>query len=594
VQEQLAGIWGQVLGLREVGIHDNFFELGGDSILSLQIVSRASQAGLAVTPRQLFQHKTIAELAAVVGQVQESGAEQGLVAGAVAVTPIQHWFFEQEVSERGHWNQAVLLQVSEQVGGRELQQALGEVVRHHDALRLRYREEGGEWQQYHGAEESVPFMEIDLRGLAGQGERQREALEEAVAAAHRSLDLSAGPLLRVLLMRLGGEQGSRVLLVIHHLVVDGVSWRILLEDLQSAYEQLAAGEEVRLPAKSSSFKQWAEQLVGYAASEQAQGAGEYWLDEGWEQEDWGRLPVDEVGGENRMEQARAVTVGLSREETQELLQEVPEVYHTEINDVLLTALAEVLSGWSGGRRVVVQLEGHGREELFAEVEVSRTVGWFTTLYPVQLAVSEPGWSSLGGGGGSDERVGLAAGAAGRELKSIKEQLRRVPEKGIGYGVLRYLSGDEELQERLKRVGRGAQVSFNYLGQFDQVVGGSSASSANSASSAAAEGGERLMFAVAAESSGAQVNMANERRQELEINAMVVGGRLQVGWSYSAARYRRQTIEVVADAYLQALRALINHCLQVGVGGFTPSDFADFNWDQSDLDDIAAVISKVEG
>ncbi len=583
VEEQLAEIWGQVLRLKEVGIHDNFFELGGDSILSLQIVSRASQAGLALLPRQLFQHKTIAELAAVAGEVQESRAEQGEVEGAVAVTPVQHWFFEQEVKERGHWNQAVLLRVSEAVAGGVLKAALGAVVRHHDALRLRYREAGGEWQQYHeAAAEQVPFMEVDLGGLAGR-ESQRQALAAAVAAAHRSLDLSAGPLLRVLLLRLGAEQGTRLLLVIHHLVVDGVSWRIILEDLQSAYEQVAAGVAVRLPAKSSSLQQWAEELVRYAASEPARAGAEYWLTERWEQAEWGQLPVDEGGGANGMEQARAVTVALSAAETQKLLQEVPESYHTEINDVLLTALAQVLSEWSGRGQVVVELEGHGREELFGEVEVSRTVGWFTTIYPVLLEVSETGWSRLG-------EAAVASGA-GRELKSIKEQLRRVPEKGIGYGVLRYLSGDEGLRERLKRVGRGAQVSFNYLGQFDQVVSnGPEVSSAQDGGGV----GERLLFGVAEESSGAQVNMANERRQELEINAMVVGGRLQVAWTYSAARYRRQTIETAAEAYLRALRALISHCLQVGVSAYTPSDFADFKWDQSDLDDIAAAISKVEG
>jgi non-ribosomal peptide synthase protein (TIGR01720 family) len=580
VEEQLAGIWGEVLGVREVGIDDNFFELGGDSILSLQIVSRARQAGLELTPRQVFQHKTIAELAAVVGQGSGSRAEQGSVEGEVALTPIQRWFFEAEVQERGHWNQAVLLEVSEAVAGTVLQQAVAEVVRHHDALRLRYREEGGEWKQSHGAEERAPFLEIELGALGSAAESgaesgivmQRGALAEVVTAVQESLDLSAGPLLRVVLVRMGAEQRARLLVVIHHLVVDGVSWRILLADLQQAYEQLAAGGAVKLPAKSSSFKQWAEQLVRYAGSGAAQAAAAYWQGERWEAESWGRLPVDEAEGANRMEQARAVTVGLSRSETQELLQEVPEVYHTEINDVLVTALAEVLTEWSGAPRVVVQLEGHGREELLEEVDVSRTVGWFTTMYPVLLEVQEGGWS---------KRTGAAAAAAGRELKSIKEQLRRVPDKGIGYGVMRYLSGDEELRERLKRAGRGAQVSFNYLGQFDQVVGESSGERGG--------GGEQKMFAMAGESSGAQVNMKNERRQELEINAMVVGGRLQVGWTYSEARYRRETIAAVADAYLEALRALIRHCLSVGAGGYTPSDFGLTHVDQNEFDEALSEI-----
>ena len=253
VEEQLADIWSEVLGVREVGIDDNFFELGGDSILSLQIVSRARQAGLELTPRQVFQHKTIAEVATVVGQGSASRAEQGRVEGEVALTPIQRWFFEAEVQERAHWNQAVLLEVSESVVGAVLQQAVAEVVGHHDALRLRYREEGGEWKQSHGAEESAPFLEIELGALESAAESgkgmQRRALAEVVTAVQESLDLSAGPLLRVVLVRMGAAQRARLLVVIHHLVVDGVSWRILLADLQQAYEQLVAGAAVKLPPR---------------------------------------------------------------------------------------------------------------------------------------------------------------------------------------------------------------------------------------------------------------------------------------------------------------------------------------------------------
>jgi non-ribosomal peptide synthase protein (TIGR01720 family) len=327
--------------------------------------------------------------------------------------------------------------------------------------------------------------------------------------------------------------------------------------------------------------------VQYATTEQAAEAVQYWLDERWEQTEAGRLPVDDNAAENSMEDARSVTVGLSREETQRLLQEVPEVYHTQINDLLMTGLSEVLGGWTGARRVIVQMEGHGREEVSEGVEVSRTVGWFTTIYPVMLEVSGQRWSSSRG----DSEVGAEAEEEiGREIKSIKEQMRRVPEKGIGYGVMRYLSRDEGMRESLERVGRVAQVSFNYLGQFDQVVGETRESSeeGNKVGAGESQGAgeartDEMLFSMAGESSGAQTDMKNQRRQEIEINAMVVGGRLQVGWTYSAARYRRETIEEVAGGYVEALREIIRHCLGAGVGGYTPSDFGLTDLGQSELD-----------
>jgi amino acid adenylation domain-containing protein/FkbM family methyltransferase len=448
VEEQLARIWSEVLKVERVGINDNFFELGGDSILSIQIVARAVQAGLQLTPRHLFQHKTIAELSRVVdcGTVAVQ-AEQGTVSGVVALTPIQQWFLEQEVPERGHYNQAVLLAVPEETKGELLAAVVQKLMEHHDALRLRFEYEAGQWRQHNAAKETAAvFSEIDLSELAA--EQQGEELENRATQLQRSLDLSAGPLLRVALFNLGRGQGKRLLLVVHHLAVDGVSWRILLEDVQRGYEQAARGERLELPAKTSSYQSWATHLVEQAQSEESRSEAEYWLRE---QRMLGsaKLPRDHETGENLVGSTGSVSVSLSAVETKALLQEVPGVYHTQINDALLTAVGVALTEWMGSEQVAVELEGHGREELGAGVDVTRTVGWFTSIYPVVLAVQR--------GSGTGER-----------LKLVKEKLRAVPRRGVGYGLLRYLSADEEVRTQLRERG-GAEVCFNYLGQFGHGI-----------------------------------------------------------------------------------------------------------------------------
>ncbi|HET6851075.1 MAG TPA: amino acid adenylation domain-containing protein, partial [Pyrinomonadaceae bacterium] len=546
VEEQLARIWSEVLKVERVGINDNFFELGGDSILSIQIVARAVQAGLQLTPRHLFQHKTIAELSSVVdsGTVAVN-AEQGTVTGAVALTPIQQWFLEQEVPERAHYNQAVLLAVPEETKGELLAAVVQKLLEHHDALRLRFEYEAGQWRQYNAATEAAAvFSEIDLSTVAV--EQQEEELERRATQLQRSLNLSAGPLLRVALFNLGRGQGKRLLLVIHHLAVDGVSWRILLEDVQRAYEQAARGERLELPAKTSSYQSWAAHLVEQAQSEESKGEAAYWLGE---QRLLGnaKLPRDYEAGANLVGSTGSVSVSLSAVETKALLQEVPGVYHTQINDALLTAVGVALTEWMGSEQVAVELEGHGREELGAGVDVTRTVGWFTSIYPVVLAVKR--------GSGTGER-----------LKLVKEKLRGVPRRGVGYGLLRYLSADEQVRAQLREQG-GAEVCFNYLGQSDE-----SARTNSSKSEGKSEAKSASFFTPARESTGLNESLSRRRQYLLEIDGWIDRGRLKMSWNYSTQVHRRETIATVAEQFLVALRNLIEHCRSSEAGGFTPSDF----------------------
>ena len=532
-EEILAGIWAEVLKVERVGVKESFFELGGDSILSIQVVSRARQQGLHLTPRQLFEHPSVARLAEVAERAspEAAGAGQEPVRGEAPLTPIQARFFAQAHPARHHFNQSLLLVPREALQAGVLGQAVAGVEAHHDALRLRFRQEAdGAWVQEHAeAGTSAPLVVIDLSGL--EEEAQGGALEAAAEQVQRSLELAGGPLLRMVWFELEAGRPGRLLGAAHHLVVDAVSWRVLLEDLESAYVQLSRGEALRLPGKTTSWKGWAERLAEHAGSEALGREAEYWLSQA--RQPVRPLPVDEAGGEDVVARSRAVGVWLSEAETEALLREVPTAYRTQIQEVLLCALAGALRRWTGERRVRVALEGHGREaERFAGVDLSRTVGWFTSVYPVVLELPE-------------------SREAGAGLKAVKEQLRGVPGRGIGYGLLRYLSGSEAGVE-LNGAGAEAEVGFNYLGQLDQAVS------------------VEAFFAFAPESPGASADGRSPREQRVTINAAVRGGRLEIDMGYAEGVHRRETVEQVAGWYAEELRGLIAHCTGAEAGGYTPS------------------------
>ena len=277
-EEVLAEIWAEVLQLEQVGVHDNFFALGGDSILSLGIVHRAVRAGLQIKPKLLFEHQTIAELAAAAGALATGAgaapAQQGAVTGDVPLVPIQCFFFDAAFEDPHHWNQAVVLEVRRRLAPALLEEALAALLVHHDALRLRFAREPAGWRQSCAPPEgSVPFTAVDLSYLPAAV--RRGTFTAAAARLQASLSLT-GPLLRAAFVDLGGEDGLRLLLVVHHLVIDGVSWRILIEDLEQVCRQLEDGERPRLEAKTTSFKEWAERLEEHVREGRANGDLDAW------------------------------------------------------------------------------------------------------------------------------------------------------------------------------------------------------------------------------------------------------------------------------------------------------------------------------
>jgi amino acid adenylation domain-containing protein/non-ribosomal peptide synthase protein (TIGR01720 family) len=530
-EQVLAAIWSDVLRVERVGVHDDFFDLGGDSILSIQVVSRANQEGLRLRPRQIFQHHTVAQLAAVAATAPHVKAEQEIITGPVPLTPIQRWFFEQDFADPQHYNQAVMLKVEERLDASLLAEIVAALLEQHDALRLRFIWNGEEWRQIDEEVDTTAdvFVRVDLRHLAA--EEQRQAIEEKATEFQRSLDLTQGPLIKIALLELGDEKASRLLIVIHHLVVDGVSWRILLEDLEKAYRQRSSGERINLGPKTTSFKEWSQRLEQHQRSTAAEPEFDYWSADA--RRDIKPLPAEIVGGLNTVQHEQSVSSSLDVEETHALLHEVGAAYHTQINDVLLAALLRALSQWTGERRVLIDLEGHGREDIAEDVDISRTVGWFTTIFPVLLE-QEGVWHP------------------GETLKLVKEQLRAIPQNGIGYGLLRYLSGDESSKQQLRELPR-SEVIFNYLGQLDGML--------------SATGG----FSPAPESPGAMRSPRGKRTHLLDVSASIVGGRLQVAWSYSKEVFHQQTVERLAAGFNEALRGIMAHCLSTEPS-WTPSDF----------------------
>jgi len=550
-ERALAEIWAKVLGVPEVGVEENFFELGGDSILSIQIVSRGIQAGLRLTPKQVFQHPTVAELARVAEPIDSSGSLAGLAAERDAAVsaplhPIQEWFFEQELPEAHWWNQWVWMELWESVDAAAMGRAFEAAQRRHEALRMRFVRTPEGWRQSASAEPAPACSEVDLRGLPAQA--QERLLSSVAEQFQKSLDLSAGPVARLGILRLDPGLGDRLLVAAHHLVIDIVSWTILLEDLQQAYQQIRLGEAVELPAATTTYRDWCERLAAYAGGPEIEGEVERW--EKALAGEVGDLPVDNPGGGNHEGTVSEFGVHLSQELTEGVAQEAGRAYQLQPGEALLVAVGRALAQWSGAPAVVVDVEGHGREELWGDMDLTRTVGWFTALYPMRLA---------------------CGGELGAALKRVKEQVRTTPHGGLGYGLLRY-KAPQPLRERVCRLPRGS-VSLNYLGRRRREPGGATIREAQ-------------------ESPGAGRSPKAARPYEIEINAGIYGSQLRINWTYSGERYQRATIERLAAEVERQLGEIAAHCRLHGA--YTPSDFPLSALRQEELDQLIGEIAMRRG
>ncbi len=549
IEQSLAEIWGDLLGVEPIGALDDFFELGGDSVVAIQVIARARRAGLRVTPRQVFEHRTVRSLAAVVGTGEMAAAEQGEVTGEVPLTPIQEWFFAQGFETPDHWNQALLLKVAKPLEAGKLAGALTQVMAQHDALRARFTPGAGTWQQDILPSRPTEPLVVDLDGL--ERERRAGAFAAAVAAAQASLDLVLGRLVCAVYFPRFAAGSGRLLLVVHHLVVDAVSWRPLLEDLETAYGQLDRGEPVALPPKTASWRSWARSLAAHATSPAVEEELPYWLAEPRFRVP--PLPVDRDAEERGI--GRSVTVTLPAAETRMLVQEAAQAYRARLDEILLAALAMSFARMSGARLLLVDVEGHGRGAELADLDLSRTVGWFTTMAPLLLNLE------------------VAGGDPVEVLAAVKQQVRAVPHGGSGYGLLRYLN--PATREQLAAL-PAAEMSFLYLGQLDQAV----------ASSA--------LFALASEPSGPAQGPRERRTHRLSFTGAVIEDQLQWTIIYGEESYDRATIELLAAELLASLRALDERCRRGEAAAVTPADFEYVSLSQEELDSLVDSFDRTPG
>lgn len=541
IEKQLAQIWAEVLGLEKVGVHDNFFQLGGDSILSIQITARTTAVGLNLTPKQLFEQQTIAQLAPLLSQTGQTQITLGETEGTLPLTPIQQWFFSQNFPNPHQFNQSVWLQTDQPLDLSAVEKAIETLVQTHDALRLSFNHTDTGWQQAY-----TPYQP-QQRIFHIEG----DPTNDLIAHHQTQLNIHTGNLFRLLIFQPSPTPSSassafsvvnpiRLLFIIHHLAVDGISWRVLLGDFQLLYEQAIAGQSLQLPPKTTSYKYWAQKQQQHAQHPDCLAHLPYWQQQ--TNQPAPHIPLDIPNGANTQASAQTVEVVLSAPETQALLQDVPQAYQTQINDILLTALMQTLGQWTGQRHGRIDLEGHGREEIWPDVNLSRTMGWFTTLYPVYL----------------DLRHTLDLGG---QIKYVKEQLRQIPNKGFDYPILRY--GTDQLATT-----QPATVSFNYFGQIEQGMDGN---------------GRFQLHHHHGETHN--TDPQSTRPYLLIFNSDMTQGQLHIRCTFSQNLHRANTIQTVLQNYLFALRQLIQHCQQTQETAYTPSDFGKMDFSQDELDDL---------
>ncbi|MEE4591909.1 amino acid adenylation domain-containing protein [Streptomyces sp. DSM 41524] len=570
-EELLRGLFAEVLGLERVGIHDSFFDTGGDSIMSIQLVRRARDAGVKLTPRDVFEHKTVAALAkatAVEDAPAEGPAAEPVAASAgigdVPLTPIIHW-----MRERGgrpdRFSQTNMIVVPADVGEQRLRSALQTVLDHHDALRMRLRRTGGvvwslEVPERGAVRVADCLRRVDLTGL--DEERARARMAEETKGAWDRLDPEAGLMLQAVWFDAGPDVSGRLLLTVHHLAVDGVSWRILLPDLTTAWSAQTeggtsgpnGGGASGLDAVGTSFREWAQLLTDAAQRPERIEELTFWLDT--------LAEPDPALADRPLDPRRDITATTKRllltlpaEQTSALLTTVPAAFHARINDVLLSAFAAAVVQWRAQRghqagHVLVNLEGHGREELDEGVDLSRTVGWFTSLFPVRLDPGPHDWAEYRAGGP----------ATGRVLKRVKEQLRALPDNGIGFGLLRYLN--PQTAPVLMRLPE-PQISFNYLGRFPGAVATEKAAPADWGPAPEGfdlDGGSDPGRPIA---------------HTIDITAMTQdlpgGPQLVADVSWAGELLSEDEVHELGQNWLTALTALVRHAEGPEAGGYSPSD-----------------------
>ncbi|AUS79765.1 non-ribosomal peptide synthetase [Actinoalloteichus sp. AHMU CJ021] len=547
----LCGLFGEVLGVSSVGVEDSFFELGGDSIRVIELVSRARRAGVRLAVKDVVVHQTVSGLVGMSEDIAGSGSTPSGGGGhseGAPLGPVQRRFFEDRRHPE-HLTMSVLLELDADAEAATVEQAVEAVVERHPALTTRFIRTADGWRQQPGGGHPTS-SQLTVRDLGGLDvDRWPEAMDAVAAETQASLDLAAGALFKAVLFLLGDEP-PRLFLTAHHLAVDGVSWRVLLADLERGYLRARDGEPGLEPPTSASFTDWTRALLTAVRAGRFDDQLGHWTAAG-DTRGAGAPPVDN-DGDNTVGSTRVQRFRLDRADTRALLTTLPRTHRAQLHEVLLGAVARTLGAWTDQDEVVISLEGHGREDLVG-VDVSETVGWFTSVFPIRVPLppDPEDWDDL--------------------LRTAKETFRSVPDKGLGYGALRYL-GDADA-EPLRRQ-EPPSTSLNYLG----VWRGNADSG---------------LFRDVGEDIGRNAPDDEARAHELEIVAIVRDGCLDISITHSVNRHHESTVRRWGDVLVDNLRRVVRHCREAGSGAYTPSDFPLVSLTQPQLDSLTAGPSRVE-
>ncbi|WDD98092.1 non-ribosomal peptide synthetase [Thalassomonas actiniarum] len=513
----LVRLWSELLNqeAETLSVNANFFALGGDSILSIQLVSKARQVGLTLSVKDIFEFQSIRALAAKVKTNKQVLAPQKAVEGELALLPIQHDFFSDE-TELHHYNQSVLLTLDTQLEPEHLRQMVTALYQRHDALRLRFEKTDDGWRGYHQAfDQQMLDSTLVFQPLPGE---DFSVLTPYAQQAQLSLSLSDGPMFKVVHFT-NNSNDSRLLLIIHHLMVDGVSWRILLEDVDTLLSSQDPTQPKVLADKTSSFQQWGAFLQDYAQSESLKQERSYWLETLSLPLATSIAPPDS-GPEALAGQTQLANAGfeLTQELTGQLLAQSGQGARLSINELLIAALWLGMQRWNGQAALQLDLEGHGRESLTEQLDLSQTVGWFTSLYPLRL----------------NDGDGYGEGNLEQLTTKVKQAYREIPHHGIGYGILKYLSQDAAFANLPE-----SAVLFNYLGQFDQVTRDNDG------------------LSVAGEDVGLAMSENRRQTHELTINALISSACLKFDLGFNLAQHSQSSIEQLLVLIKTALTELID-------------------------------------
>ena len=543
IEEKLIEIWEDILDFSPINTDDNFFEIGGDSILSIQIVAKARSAGIMLRPNQLFENQTVAELVlfAKTEELEQKSVEDEVI-GEVPLTPIQHWFFDSHKTAPHFWNQGIKVTNAATLRVSDIKSAVQELISYHDALRLSFSKEGGSWKAKVLDKSNMDSFALFELGEMADVIEQNDKINNLIQSVQADCDLSQGQLFKCVYFNCGDTQENQVFLLAHHLVVDMISWNIIHNDFLLALEQKRNGKPIDLDGKTASVKAWGTHMEELSQSDKIISELAFWKSQ---TSDKNPFPTDFSIQENFVEEA-TIDIHQSKvhkDDTAILLHEVNELYNTKIDDILITALTIVLSKWSKMNKICFGMEKHGRNADILSVDVSNTVGWFTSYFPIGL-----------------EHLG--EGDFGSQIKLIKEKLRSIPNNGIGYGILKYMSGNIEY---IKELNQQPQLVFNYLGNQTKN-----------------RNDDDIIFNPLAK--GAR-DPRSERTYKFEINSYIKEGQLHIDWSYSKRNYKLSTIELLVKEYHDTLKELIHYCTNKEHGEYTPSDFPEAGISQDDLDNL---------